>query len=280
MVAAPGVEVEHEGSRWRFTLAGGRDFALSMSPLYERLAQMSDDGTQVELYTFGERTAQTAGGTVDNTHQALTAAAQALAIYSDLFGAYPHDRFVIVQGDFPDGMEFSGIVFVGEAWFRTNPGSARSYLTIITVHETSHQWWYARVGSDQALYPWLDEALAVYSEYIFYEERYPDLRQWWWNFRVDSFVPPDYAGRQVDSSIYQFETGREYINAVYLRGAQMMDALRQDLGTDAFFDWLRRYADAGQNEVVTPDVFWSLLTPDQFRQTSATRATYLNGDQP
>ncbi len=280
LVAAPGTEVEQAGYRWHYTYSGAREFTLSLSPHYERQAQTAENGVLVELYTFGERTAQTASGAVDNVAQTLTAAAQAIDMYSDLFGAYPGDRFVIVQGDFPDGMEFSGIVFVSEAWFRTNPGSAQSYLTIITVHETSHQWWYARVGSDQALYPWLDEALACYSEFIFFEEHYPDLKEWWWNFRVGTYVKPDYNGRRVDSSVYQFGTGREYINAVYLRGAEMMDALRADLGTDAFFDWLRRYADAGRSRVITPEEFWSLLSPEQLEQTRATRAEYMSGDQP
>lgn len=280
LVAAPGVEVEQSGYRWRYTYAGAREFTLSMSPHYQLDMQTTESGARVELYTFGERTAQAVGGAVDNVRQALTAAAQSISMFSDLFGAYPGDRFVIVQGDFPDGMEFSGIVFVSEAWFRTNPGSAQSYLTIITVHETSHQWWYARVGSDQALHPWLDEALACYSEYIFYEEHYPDLKQWWWDFRVGTFVPLDYSGRSIDSTVAQFGTGREYINAVYLRGAQMMDALRQALGTDAFFDWLRRYAEAGHNRVVTPDEFWSLLTPEQLERIRAIRAAYLSSDSP
>ncbi len=279
MVAAPGTLVEHAGTRWHYHLADGRDFTLSMSPQYKVITETSESGVGVELYTFGDRTTRTAGGAVDNAQQALDAAAQALSMYGDLFGAFPYARFVVVQGDFPDGMEFSGIVFVSDQWFRTNPGSAQSYLTIITVHETSHQWWYLRVGSDQALTPWLDEALAVYSEYIFYEEHYPDLKQWWWNFRVDTFVPNNYSGRRVDSTVYEFTTTRDYINAVYLRGAQMLDALRGDLGTDAFFDWLRRYAQAGQNRVVTPDEFWSLLTAEQLEQTRATRAKYMSSDQ-
>ena len=53
-----------------------------------------------------------------------------LALYSDLFGTYPYDRFIVVQGDFPDGMEFSGFVFVSDNWFRTNTGTPQSYLTI------------------------------------------------------------------------------------------------------------------------------------------------------
>lgn len=139
-------------------------------------------------------------------------------MYADLFGAYPYRRFVIVQGDFPDGMEFTGLVFVSDAWFTSNNGTAQSYLTFITVHEVAHQWWYGRIGSDQAMTPWLDEALATYSEVIFYEEFYPELRDWWWQFRVNNFVGGRYRGKNVDSSVYEFASIRDYINAVYLAG--------------------------------------------------------------
>ncbi len=280
LVAAPGVLVEREENRWRFTSAAAREFTLSISPAYRMITQETPDGVQVEVYTFADRQVQLASGAVSGARQALDAAVRSMAMYADLFGAFPHERFVVVQGDFPDGMEFSGIVFVSDQWFRSNTGTPQSYLTIITVHEAAHQWWYARVGSDQALYPWLDEALATYSEYIFYEEYYPELKTWWWNFRVDTFVPADYAGHRVDSNIYQFANVREYINAVYLRGARMLDELREDIGTDAFFDWLRRYADAGRGRVVTPDVFWSLLTPEQLEQTAQTRADFLGDASP
>ncbi len=279
-VAAPGMLVDQSGDHWHYTLANARDFTISLSPYYNVLKQTTTGGVSVELYNFGDRTVETPDGTVNSAEQALTAAAQSLSMYSDLFGSYPYPRFVIIQGDFPDGMEFSGIVFVSDDWFRTNTGTPQSYLTIITVHETSHQWWYARVGSDQALTPWLDEALATYSEYVFYEEFYPDLKDWWWNFRVDSFVPSDYRGKPVNSTVYEFANVRDYINAVYLEGVHMFDEMREMLGTDVFFDWLRRYAQAGDNRIVTPDVFWSLLTPEQLQQIAPIRAHYLRADPP
>src|SRR5690606_6507172 len=104
-----------------------------------------------------------------------------------LFGVYPHERMLVVQGDFPDGMEFSGLVFVSTDWFKSFKGETGSYLTLITIHEVAHQWWYMRVGNDPALSPWLDEALATYSEYLFMEEYYPSLKEWWWQFRVDAY---------------------------------------------------------------------------------------------
>lgn len=274
VVAAPGALISSAAMVWHYTLANAREFAASLSPLFDVRTEAAADGVQVELYAFGDSPVDTPDGKVSGAQQSLDAAAQALALYADLFGAFPYQRMVVVQADFPDGMEFSDLVFVSDIWFRTNPGTPQSYLTLITVHEIAHQWWYARVGSDQALTPWMDEALATYSEYIFYQEQYPDLADWWWQFRVDAFVPKDYNGKKVDSTVYDFADGRTYINAVYLRGALMLDDLRQALGTDVFFDWLRRYAQVGDDRVVTPDVFWSLLTPEQLDLINPIRQKY------
>lgn len=274
-VAAPGEVDQPNDNTWHIVHDDARDFAVSMSPMFRVQRRSLDPRVTVEVYHFDNAVVDTPQGQVNGAVHALDAAVASLSMYSDLFGAYPDSRLVIVQGDFPDGMEFTGLVFVGDAWFRTFPGTPQSYLYIITVHEVAHQWWYARVGSDQALTPWLDEALATYSEYIFYEEMYPDLKDWWWAFRVETFVPAGYTGRPVDSSIYNFASARDYINAVYLRGAAMLHRLREDMGTQAFFDWLRRYADTGAGGVASPDRFWALLTPEQLDTTATTRRAYL-----
>lgn len=271
-IAAPGDVTSTGDAAWQVRLPHSRDLALSLSPEFRQATAVTATGAAVELYTLRSAEHPQNG----ETH-ALEVAAQSLTTYSDLFGAYPYSRYVVVEGDFSDGMEFSGIVFVSKDWFRTYEGDPHSYLTIITVHETAHQWWYARVGNDQAFTPWLDEALATYSEYMFYEAYYPELRDWWWGFRVDTFVPDDFT-RAVDGSVYQFSTTREYINAVYLRGARMLDLLRNDLGTEAFFDWLSRYAETGAGRIVPPDAFWTLLTPEQLAQTLGTRGEYLSAE--
>ena len=275
VVAAPGNKLSSGDDSWRFQLAGSREFSVSMSTEFRVSEQMTSSGVAVEMYSFEDAIVQTDKGEVDGAVHALEVATNSLLMYSDLFGAFPYPRYVVVQGDFPDGMEFSGLVFVSGDWFRTFAGDPASYLTLITIHETAHQWWYARVGSDQATTPWLDEALATYSEYIYIEEYYPLLKDWWWQFRVATFVQADYGGSKVDSSVYQFSTTREYINAIYLRGALMMDSLRRDLGTDVFFDWLRRYSEAGNRRVVGADLFWSLLSPHELALTQTTRATFL-----
>lgn len=275
-VAAPGEMTRTDTNRWHFVHTRARDFSASFSDAFKIDLQQTPSGVFVELYSFPDAQIPAADGhIIDSAAQAVSSATRALAMYEDLFGLYPHARVLVVQGDFPDGMEFDGLVFVSSSWFTAYTGDPASYLTLITVHEVAHQWWYALVGNDAALNPYLDEALATYSEYIFIEEYYPQLRQWWWEFRVDPFAPAGY----VDSTVYQFASVREYINAVYLRGVRMLHQLRQDLGTQAFFEWLRAYAASADGQIATPARFWSLLTPEQQTATQSTRDEFLSVPQ-
>ncbi len=275
LIAAPGRSSRTTVDNERFTLLSARDFALSISPQFAKQAIVTRSGVTVELFTLGDTQVQTDRGLADGAEHALEVAARSLEMFGEVFGSYLYQSLVVVEGDFADGMEFSGLIFVGGAWFRTWNGTPQSYLTLITVHEVAHQWWYASVGSDQAMSPWLDEALATYSEYVFFQEAYPQLDDWWWQFRVYSYVPAGFTGLEpVNSTVYQFVDVRAYINAVYLRGAQMLEQLRRDMGTEAFFDWLAAYAMAGRETVVSPDLLWQLLTPQQQLLTDATRLAY------
>jgi Peptidase family M1 domain len=78
----------------------------------------------------------------------------ALQSYSARFGPYPWSRYTAaVMSDFAvGGYEYPTLVFLG---------SASEHQA---AHETAHQWFCSLVGNDQARDPWLDEALATWSE--------------------------------------------------------------------------------------------------------------------
>jgi Peptidase family M1 domain len=270
VLAAPGIVEDLGENQWRIIHNSSRDLTISLSPNFRVRRQTLPSGVQIELYHFSDTERSINGGTVDGAAHALDVASRAAEQYESLFGAYPYERMLIIQGDFPDGMEFSGIVFVSTNWFYGFEGGVQNYLTLITVHEVAHQWWYASVGNDAANEPWLDEAFSTYSEYIFYEEYYPAQRDWWWSFRVAWYNPQG----AVDSTVYDFESPRDYINGIYLRGAQMLHNVREDIGTQAFFDLLAAYAQAGNGQIGTSALFWSLLTEEQLELTRDTRATF------
>lgn len=271
-VAAPG-ELEDLGEgKGRGVLKAARDYSLSLSDRFVMLRDISITGVPVELYTLGSTEVTLPNGQrVDGAPHALTMALRSLELFTDRFGPYPYTRMVVVEGDFPDGMEFSGFAFVSATWFASYDGTPNGYLTLITVHEIAHQWWYVRVGSDSAMTPWLDEALSTYAELLFMEQFYPNAASWWWEFRVNVYSPSGF----VDSTVYEFTTLREYINAVYLNGVRMLHQLRIDLGDGAFFALLAAYVESFDGQVVGSSAFWGLLTPEQLAATRATRIQFL-----
>ncbi len=274
-LAAPG-EVNLLGeAQWEILLANSRDLAISLSEEFIVTEQAISGGLTLAVYTFADAQISTGGLRLDGAGHVLQEGTKAMDLFRRLFGSYAYDRFVIVQGDFPDGMEFTGLVFVSSAWFYHFDGGPNNYLTLISVHEIAHQWWYAQVGNDAALNPWLDEALATYSEYLFIEEFYPNDKNWWWTFRVANFFPQG----KVDSPVYEFSSAREYINAIYLRGVQMLQNLREDIGDAEFFALLQAYGEAGDGHIADPALFWSQLSPEQQAQTSETRREFLRDPQ-
>jgi hypothetical protein len=268
-LAGPGV-VKPEGEGvWFLELTAARDLAISMGDGLKRISEVASDGTLIEVYYFPQ--ARQDG--FEPPQQALKAAAESLVLYEELFGAeYPYPRLAIVEGDFPDGMEFSGLVYVGSAWFTSWRGEPNEWLTIITVHEVAHQWWYLLVGNNPADYPYMDEALATYSEYLYFQRFYGDLYDWWWDFRVRGY---DTAGLQVDAPIYRYDNGRPYINGAYLLGAQMLHTLRLDLGDTAFFAWLRAYIAQNQYGLAYPEDLWGALGPEDYAESQAVRQRFL-----
>ena len=228
-IAASGAEVESEtGSTRRFVLEAGRTFALSISTVFKVAMQKVGDVT-VYSYFFAY---------YDDPGQALLqTTVESMQVYSDLFGPYRHKTLTAVQGDFNDGMEFSGFYFISRDYFNLYDGTPENYLVTIAAHETAHQWWFDGVADDQALEPWLDETLATYSEHIYYETVYPDLVDWWWGYRYFEFQNPGY----VDTRIYDGGGQRPYWDKTYLTGARFMEDLRQRIGDDFFFTFLRDY---------------------------------------
>ncbi|PKN90251.1 MAG: hypothetical protein CVU45_03535, partial [Chloroflexi bacterium HGW-Chloroflexi-7] len=235
---------------FRIIQNNARGITLSVSDQYT-LVTNTIDGITVKGYVFvGDEVAGQAA--VDYT-------ASALQLYSELFGLpYPHQTLSVVESDFPDGMEYDGLYYLSDFYYKNYDSTFQNYLALLSVHETSHQWWFAAVANDQALEPWLDESLATYSEYLYIERYYPELTNWWWDYRVNYYKP---AGR-VNLTIYDQTELRAYINAVYLQGAVFLDKLRQALGDEVFFAGLKIYTNTYNQQIASWEEFLEVMEPD------------------
>jgi hypothetical protein len=244
-VAAAPAQGEATVSGWRYLLDEARTFALSLSPDFETM-RVAVNAITIQSYYFSE---DAKGGEL-----ILQAAAQAVEVYGEAFAPYPHPVLTIVQGDFIPSMEYDGLVFVGHTFYHYANGTPRDYLIVLTAHEVAHQWWFALVGNDQAMEPWLDEALATYSERIFYGTIHPEDVDWWQEIRITRREP---LSGWVDTNIY--DLNRSYTEAVYLRGAKFLGDLHLRIGDEAFFAFLKDYAVTFSHRRATADDFFRIL---------------------
>jgi hypothetical protein len=240
--ATSGVE-EPNGEWTRYRVNGARTFAVSASDQF-RYVDAVAGGAQIRSYYYP--------GYEYPAAALLNAAVREIGLFEVKFGPFPYGSLNIIQADLNDGQEYDGLVFLSTKFYNEYNDSARSNLIAIGVHEIAHQWWFGLVGSDQAMEPWLDEALCVYSEALFYQYIYPNSYDWWWNFRVNYFGPSGW----VDTNVYNNGSFRVYVNAAYLNGANFMEALHYRMGDDAFFRFLQDYASRyGRGRATTYDFF-------------------------
>jgi hypothetical protein len=261
LILAASAAAEDTGDGLHYILKGARTFVFSAGSGYRTSSATVGDITVTSYYADGH---QTAGEAI------LNATVQALGVYGEAFAPYPYKTLSIVETTYPDGMEYDGLFFLSQNFYQAYDGTLLNNLVMIGIHEVAHQWWFGLVGNDQALEPWLDEALATYSERIFYEHVNPGLVGYWWNFRVNDFQPTG----KIDISIYQGEAFRPYTNAVYLRAAKFMENLRTRMGDEAFFAFLKDYAGQMAYKRASADDFFRILYSHSSANFSDIVATY------
>jgi hypothetical protein len=268
MVAASALPDPGSDAEWlHYQMPSARNFAISISPYYKLLTGQAG-GITVESYVFPIHAA--AGQKV------LEVTLQALELYQELFGPYPRPGMTVVEADFLDGMEYDGLYFLSYGFYNLYTGAAGDYLVAIAAHETAHQWWYGLVGNDQALEPWLDEALSTYCERLYFERIAPEGLAWWWDSRVNFYTPDGW----VDSSIYNPQDDPQpytaYRDAVYLFGAIYLEELRAATGDEAFFAFLKDYAKRYSYRIATRDNFFTVLREHTPVDLTALQAKYFS----
>jgi transcriptional regulator with XRE-family HTH domain len=248
VIAAAGQET-HQGKTWHYEAKQVRTFAFVASDVYlSSSAQVGGSGgPTVHSYYFP---ANEEAGKV-----ALDTAVQAMALYTEIYGPYPYADYRVVETESAAGLEFSGLTYIGSLFYDQYDGTTRTPLIPLVAHEAAHQWFYGLVGNDQVTQPWLDEAPAEYSAFLYYERYLPQDIDWWWFYAVDQWAPTG----KIDSIIFLFRNNREYYDAVYRRGAQFMRDLRTTMGDPAFFGLMQEYQRRYMYRTATSRDFFTLV---------------------
>ena len=261
IVAASAPLTAQDGNCRRYAVQSVRNFTLAASPEYQMFASQRGDVTIVS-YTFPEHAGLTA--------RAANIAQSAWALYSQIYTENPRQYMSVVEAEIPDGLECDGLFFLSDGYYAKADDTPQNYFELLVAHEAAHQWFYGSVPNDPAHEPWLDESLATYSELLYLETYAPDLVNWWWEYRVQSFAPTG----KVNGTIYDYGKVRPYINATYLRGVSFLQAVRDRIGDKAFFDFLHSYASLEEDHFQTADDFFDLLASCTEQDLSGLIAQY------
>ena len=164
----------------------------------------------------------------------LKATAGYIALYSDLFGPYPFDKFAVVENFFPTGFGFPSYTLMGGRILRL------PFITHTSLGpEIAHCWWGNGVWVDYAEGNW-SEALTTYvADYLYKEMKSTQAaldyrRQWLRNFAT--LVRPDNAF-PLNRFTHRYDPVSKAIG--YDKGAMVFHMIRRTVGEEAFWNSLR-----------------------------------------
>lgn len=211
-----------------------RDFAWVASDNFTVL-KGDVEGTELKMYFLGDNT--------KINEYAYEAAKHSLEIFNRIFGKYPYGQYSVVATNFPSGMEYPGLVFIGDKYYNED---FKDYLEKVIVHETAHQWWYGVVGNNEIEEAWLDESFATYSEIIYIDEIYNEGigKEYFQNDIVANYeyMKEVYDFEEIPlKPLNEFKDWNDYGSLVYQRGAMFINEIKNEFGKEVLYDILNEY---------------------------------------
>lgn len=225
------VNRQDNGGRQQIKVEAGpaRDFYLAASPDYKVFTK-EVNGVTLRFYTRSNLQ--------KGAEYALEVAARSIEIYGERYAPYPYTELDFVSTPtYALGIEYPGMIAITEWIIDPNNG----YLEATVAHEVGHQWFYNLVGNDQLDEPWLDESLTQFATLQYFTDEYGQTGSE--GFRADiegRWAYLDNRPIPVGLPVREYSDA-EYSGIVYGRGALFFEALRDEIGTEVFDEFIKSY---------------------------------------
>ena len=247
-------------STWRFVDPDARDAAYALGR-FLRGQEHTAAGTTVRSWYHASETL--AG------RRAVEDAVSATETFTSMFGTLPGSEEVeiVLTDGFLGGMEYPGVVFVSQGFPELEglpvlpelvgySGFERTRSRYVTGHEVAHQWWYSTVGNDPVREPWLDEAFAEMSTRLWLRDLEGDDHTWSMTYLASDADPVDGS---VSARATDYDENEEYVEDVYIGGAEVLLELRERIGPRAFEETFKRWYGDQLGSIGTIEQFADLL---------------------
>ena len=228
---------------YHFTADNIHDFVWAADPDYTHTTAQVPNGPTLHFFYQTDTLAQ-------NWEQLPQFTVGAFEFMNQTFGKYPYDSYSVIQGG-DGGMEYPMATLI--TGHRALPS-----LVGVTVHELIHSWYQGVLGTNESLYPWMDEGFTTYATnrtmaHLFGSGRdgRPDRDPQASTY--DSYFSLVASGLEEPMTTHSdhYNTNRAYGSAAYAKGAVLLHQLSYIIGQDTFDRGMRRYFNT-----------WKLKHPD------------------
>lgn len=223
---------------WHFKAENVHDFVWAADPEYKHITKKPVDGPLLHFIYKQVDSVET------NWQATAETCAKAYPFMAKTFGPYPYPSYSFIQGG-DGGMEYPMATLIKNA----SIGSA--------IHEWCHSWYQGMLGTNESLYPWMDEGFTTYAE----------LRTSGWLRNVDGpkAFTNAYSGyfNLVQSPFDEaaithadhFNTNFGYSQSSYSRGAVFLEQLGYIVGQQTLDKILLNYYNQWRFKHPNPDDF-------------------------
>lgn len=213
---------------WHFVAPQVHDFMWGADPNYQHdKIQMENEITVHHFFIPGPNTSE-------NWEKLKEYTPKAINFFSEHFGQYPYKQFSVVQGG-DGGMEYAMSTFI------TGERSVSS-LAGVMIHELAHSWFHGVLGSNESLYPWMDEGFTSYASslaraLIFKTSGNPHSGSYAGYFKLAK------SGQEEPMSTHSdhYNTNSAYSAAAYSKGAVFLEQLGYVIGAETRDRGMLRY---------------------------------------
>ncbi len=250
IVASTGVtesaETDDGYTTTEYVSGPSRNFTIAISEHYTVVEAMADETVVYSYYLPGHE---------ERGEASLQWSVDSIELFNELIGPYPYAQFSVVDaviGGGAAGIEFPQIVYVASSFYDEPLNDERlpRVHEYTVVHEVLHQWWYGVVGNNQHQHAFLDESLTNYLTVVYFEMIYDEevaQQQALLNLVAPyliflyGFFGSANDDEVLDTPTDEFSSGEAYGTIVYSKGPLGFQAIREEMGDDAFFEALQQY---------------------------------------
>ncbi len=226
-----------------------REFTMAADVDYSSVSGTIDGITVTSWAQPGAETA---------AQSALDVAVQALSLYNERFGAYPFGELDLVETPLSGALAVSwaGIIFMdGPSLYDHLAIDNPDVFETVVAHEVAHLWWGASVGVDSNDHTFMNEGMAVATSIAYWQWTAGDAAA---AEALDREVLRlaralmDAGDAVVDVPIRDGQDQGQRSLAFYGKGSLGLQAIRNEIGDEAFFAGLQEYAETFAFRIAEP----------------------------